>query len=287
MDLHHPLIRSLALPLLVAFASAGALHGALGAVQGRRWAATGVALAIVGAAVWLLDWHLWPRMLTDELPWIYAAAALLGVGLEAMRASRQTSWLAGAVLWALVLAGLSDQPLIEQVLAWLAGAVVIGAVLSPPPDSADAPASLAVAALGLAAVAFISGSALLFELGLAIAAAVAGCLPWLWPQARVAFGACGAVAAVIAWLALAQTVALLSPVRPLALLLLAGAFLAGPIIRVIATLRRPRASRPWARTLIVVALAAAWVAGAVALALLGGAPAPTGGADDPYYTPRW
>ncbi|MDM0076555.1 hypothetical protein QTH90_19250 [Variovorax sp. J2P1-59] len=291
MDFHHPLFRSLALPLVLAFAAAGLLRGGLGPVHGRRWASAGTGIAIVVASVWLLGWDLWPRTLTEELPWIYMAAALLGLGLEAMRAATRTTWLATCVLWTLVLAGLSDQPLAVQAATWLVGIAVIAAVLGQPPESAHASASLVIAGLGLAVVAFVSGSALLFELSLSIAAAVAGCALWLWPVARIAFGACGAVVSVIAWLAVAEGVALLSPVRPLVLLLLACAFLSGPIVQWAGRWLRqapPGVSRrKGLAALIVAVLAAIWVTGAVALAWHDDAKAPASGLDDPYYTPRW
>ncbi|MDM0016143.1 hypothetical protein [Variovorax saccharolyticus] len=282
MDFHHPLFESLALPLVLSFAATGLLRAGLGAVHGRRWAATGVAPAILVASAWVIGWQQWPGSLTEELPWIYAAAALLGVGLEGMRALRRTTWLASCVLWALVLVGLSDQPLALQAVTWMVGALAIAAVLSAPPERADAPASLVVAGIGLAAVAFLSGSALLFELGLSIAAAIAGCALWLWPVARIGFGACGAVVSVIAWLAMAQGVALLTPVHSGVLLLLAGALLSGPMLRWL-----PGSLRPAMHALIVAALAALWVAAAVMLAFHQGSQAPGGKQDDLYYTPRW
>jgi len=216
---------------------------------------------------------------------------LLGLGLEAMRAAPRTTWLATCALWTLVLAGLSDQSLTEQAVTWLVGVAVIAAVLGQSEESAHAPASLVVAGLGLAAVALINGSALLFELSLSIAAAVAGCALWVWPTARIAFGACGAVVSVIAWLALAEGIALLSPVRPVVLLLLACAFLSGPIVQWAARwFQRPpphASRRNWRGALVIAVLAAIWVTGAVALALHDDAKAPAGSLDDPYYTPRW
>ena len=291
MDFHHPLFQSLALPLLLSLAGTGLLRLGLGPVHGRRWASAGVGAAIVVGSAWILGWDMWPSTLTEELPWIYMAAALLGLGLEAMRATPRTTWLATCALWTLVLGGLSDQPLAVQAVTWLVGVAVIAAVLGQSEESAHAPASLVVAGLGLAAVALINGSALLFELSLSIAAAVAGCALWVWPKARIAFSACGAVVSVICWLTLAEGIALLSPVRPLVLLLLACAFLSGPIVQWAARwFQRPQphaSRRNWRGALIIAALAAIWVTGAVALALRDDAKAPAGSLDDPYYTPRW
>jgi hypothetical protein len=77
-------------------------------------------------------------------------------------------------------------------------------------------------------------------------------------------------------------VALLTPVRPAVLLLLAGALLAGPMVH---GLRRGR-SHPMVDPLIVALVAALWVAAALALALRDAQQLPAG-QDDPYYTPRW
>jgi hypothetical protein len=276
MDFHHPLFQSLALPLILAFMVTGMLRGALGAVQGRRWAAAGAAVAIVGTAVWVLGWRLPPGGLTERLPWFYAAAALVGLALEAMHAGRRTEWLTASILWALVLASLAAQPLPLMIGIWVLGTAVIRGVLNEHAARANAAAILVVASLGLAAVAKTSGSALLFELSLALAAAVAGCALWLWPFVRIAFGASGAVVSALAWLVLMQGIALLTPARPVALLLLAGAFSSGSIVRWGRRhLRRsaPGAAanaRPWVGPLVVAAVAALWVAAALAVALWGG-----------------
>lgn len=293
MDFHHPLFQSLALPLVVAFTVTGILRGALGAVQGRRWAAVGAAVAIVGAAVWLLGWRVPPGPLTERLPWIYAIAALAGLGLEALHAGRRTEWLAAGVLWALALASLAAQALPLLIGIWLLGLAVIRAVLREHAARANAAAILVVASLGLAAVAMTSGSALLFEAGLALAAAVAGCALWLWPFVRIAFGASGAVVSVLAWLVLMQTTALLTEVRPVTLLLLAGAFTSGPLVHwARRRLGRPATgatttARTWVEPLIVAAVAAVWVAAALAFAQWGEAGALGTTMDDPYYKPRW
>jgi hypothetical protein len=299
MDLHHPLFQSLLLPLLVAFTVTGMLRGALGGVQGRRWAAAGVAVAIVGAAVWLLGWQLPPGALTERLPWIYAAAALVGLALEALHASRRAEWLVAGLLWALALATLAAKPLPLMIGLWLLGLAVIRAVLREHAARADAAAVLVIASLGLAAIAMRSGSALLFESSLALAAAVAGCALWLWPFVRIAFGASGAIVAVLAWLALMLATALLTEARPLALGLLAGAFTSGPLVRwarrrlrrsaapAPANANTPATARTWVEPLIVAAVALVWVAAALALAHGEAAGAPAATMDDPYYKPRW
>jgi hypothetical protein len=287
MDFHHPLFQSLALPLCIAFAATGLLRGVLGPVQGARWAAAGVAVAIIGTVLWVLGWRLMPGALTEKLPWVYAAAALLGLGLEAMRAGRRVQWLAAGILWALVLAVLAWQPLPLKIGVWLLGLAVMRAVLKEAPRRADAIAMMVLASFGLAALAMMSGSALLFELSLALGAALAGCALWLWPVGRIAFGASGTVVALLAWLALAQATALLTPARPGALLLLAACFTSGSLVRWGHRRLRRGEGRSWVETLIVAAVAALWVAAALALAYWGGVDTPAANMDDPYYKPRW
>lgn len=287
MDFHHPLFQGLALPLVLAFAATGLLRGVLGPVRGGRWAAAGAAVAIVGTVLWMLGWRMAPGALIEKLPWVYAAAALLGLGLEAMRAGRRVQWLAAGILWALVLAILAWQPLPLMIGIWLLGLAVIRAVLREAPRRADAIAMLVPASFGLAALAMMSGSALLFELSLALGAALAGCALWLWPVGRIAFGASGAVVALLAWLALAQATALLTPAHPGALLLLAASFSSGSLVRWGHRRLRRGEGRPWIESLIVAAVAAMWVAGALALAHGGEAAAPAADMDDPYYKPRW
>jgi len=287
MDFHHPLFQSLALPLCLAFAATGLVRGVLGPMSGARWAAAGVAVALVGTMTWVLGWRLLPGALTEKLPWVCAVAALVGFGLEALRAGRRTQWLATGILWALALVVLTQQPLPLRIGSWLVGMAVIGAVLKEAPQRADAAAELAVASFGLAALAMLSGSALLFELGLALGAAIAGCALWLWPVARIAFGASGIVAALLTWLALVQGTALLVPGRPGPLLLLAAAFASGPLVRLGSRRLRRGEMRPWVEALIVAAVAALWVAAALALAYWGGSDTSAANMDDPYYKPRW
>jgi hypothetical protein len=294
MDLHHPVFQSLVLPFLLAFVTAGALRRWLAPVDGKRWGAAATAFAILAVSIWILGLRAHPGATLEKLPWVYAAAGLLGLVLQAMRAGPRTAWVAACVLWVLMLTDLGVRSTAEGVAYWLSGTAVMGALLSEPEEGAGRPAALFIASLGLAMVAMVSGSALLFELGLALGFAVAGCALWIWPVARIAFGPCGAVAATMAWLALAQSTVTLTQVRPAVLLVLCGAFLAGPIVRWGGRGFRRGASagagtpaRSWIRPLVVAAVAAVWAVGAFSLAVLGGGETPADAADDPYYTPRW
>jgi len=286
MDLlHHPLVRSVLVPALLAFLLCGLLRRAAGA----RWAAAGTAFALVVACAWVVGWPSNPGSLIGKLPWALLGAAVLGVALEALRAGLRTQWLAAAAAWALMLFVLGAATPLAGMVAWAVGTAVLGAVLQPPEDTADAPALLAVAGLGLAGVAMLSASLLLFELALGAAVAVTATALWLWPRARIAFGPAGRIAAALGWLALAHATLRLTQAPAAALGLLALGFAAGPLLE-----RWPRAARPpWARPLWRAAGAAVCAAAAIAVVLLAGTAAapgavPPGEGDGyPYYTPRW
>lgn len=286
MDLlHHPLVRSVLAPALLALVLCGLLRRAAGA----RWAAAGTAIALVVACAWVVGWPSNPGSLIGKLPGAVLGAALLGVALEAVRAGLRTQWLAAAAAWALMLFVLGVATPLAGGVAWAVGTAVLGAVLQPPADTADAPALLAVAGLGLAGVAMLSASLLLFELALGAAVAVAATALWLWPRARIAFGPAGRIAAALGWLALAHATARLTQAPAAALGLLALGFAAGPLLA-----RWPRAAQPpWARPLWRAAGAAVCAAAAIAVVLLTGTGAapdavPPGEGDGyPYYTPRW
>ncbi|MBS0452225.1 MAG: hypothetical protein JSS14_13030 [Proteobacteria bacterium] len=289
MDFHHPLFQSLVLPLVLAFAATGVLRAMLGPGAGARWAALGVPLALLVGMSWVLGWRVPPGSLIEKLPWVYLAAALMGIGLEASRADRKAQWLAAGLLWAIVVVALGKQPWVPRVGSWLVGMAVIGAVLYEVPSRCHVAAMLVVAGVGLALVAMMSGSALLFELSLGLAVAVAGTALWLWPVPRISLGASGLLVAVIGWLSLAQGVALSTSVRPGAVLLLAAAFSAADIVRVLRRRLHRGEGRAWVEALVVAAVAAAWVAAALAIAQWAGPPR-SGSAkvpDDPYYTPKW
>lgn len=281
MDFHHPLVRSVLLPLLLALAVTGVLRF----TAGQRWAAAGMAVALLAAALAVVGWQPRPGSLTEKLPWAVVAAALLGLVLEAVRASRAAQWIAASAGWALALGALGVASPLAGAVTWLVGAAAIAAVLHARDDNADAPALLAVAGFGLAAVAMAAASLLLFELALGGAVAAAGVALWLWPRPRIAFGAAGRVVAVLTWLALAHATSRLTQAPPTALTLLALVFAVGPLMA------WWRSSAPaWASPLWRAAVGALLAAGAVALTVQAvdtPAPAPGAAQEDPYYTPRW
>jgi hypothetical protein len=282
---HHPAVQSLALPA-VAAACAMALAGR----RPARWAALAPGLALLVALALLPGWH-WPAAAAaQKLPWIVLGGLLLAALPSPLAWAVAVPGWAGASAW---LAGdrLAALPLFAAgaigaaVLTLLVRAEAADAAGDPgPPGTGGAAtgAALAVASLGLAALAAGGGSLLLAQLALALATVGGVAALWRWvrpvPLPRTTWLPLG-----LAWLAIAQALAALGGVLPL--LLLTPAFAAALLTRSRWLARRPRRAPPW------VALAATLPAAlAVAAALLWGAPPAATSApdtDDPYFEPRW
>lgn len=307
---HHPAFQSLVLPALLAGAGVGVLRVMLGATAGVRWAPAAAVLALL-LALALLPGVAWPpRAAAQKLPWIILAAWLLALGLEALRAGRWVHALVGSALWlgagwwlqeaasttphglAAAVAGIAVLIAITT-STWRpqgAGRAVTGAWPASSDNStgggAPGAAMLAVAALGLAALAVGAGSLLLAQLALMLAAVTAGLGLWLWPRPRLGFGPVVAVPLGIAWLVIAQAALLLTTLSPAVLAVLALAFAAAPLL---ARVRLP-GRRAWVEPCAVALLAALPAALAVTWQITAGPGADTPGAADPvdpYYEPRW
>jgi hypothetical protein len=284
MDFGHPLIQSVALPLLVALGATGLMRRLIGVRHGPRWAGAALGLAVLLCSVLLLDARLaLPATAVEKLPWVVAAAWALGVLLEAVRPGRWAQWTLAGLLWLALSWWLGSKDLLSGAASALIGVAVLAALQDSASDRASAASMSVVASLGLAAVAMMAGSLLLFQLSVLLAAALGGAALWLWPKARIAFGPAAWVVAGIGWLALAHMAALLTPAPPIALATLAAVFIAGPIVRRLPLMGRRVVVEP-----LVVAVAAALLAG-VALAWTASIEAsrkePAADDDDLYYTP--
>lgn len=275
--LNHPLFQSLVLPLLLSLAGIGLLR----AVAGPARAAVAVGISVLLSAVWMMGWPVRPGSVMQKLPWVFAGALLLGLALDVLVASRLLRWLFLTVAWLIASWWLGSKGAVHATVLALAGAAVIGCLLHAPENRADAATVAILASLGLAGLALSAGSLALMQLCVLLAAAVGGAGLWLWPKARIRFGAAAVAVAGLAWLALAQATLLLIPVNPQALGLLAAAFAAAPLAR-----GWPR-SRPASAPLAIALVAGAAVAGALALQSrgTGAGDAVKNGArtEDPYY----
>ena len=282
--LHHPLFQSVVLPLLLSLTGIGLLR----ATSGPARASAAVGLSVLLSTVWMAGWSPQPAGVMQKLPWVFAGAWLAGVILDLTVARRVLQWLALTIVWMIASWWLGTKGLANALAAAVAGAAVIACLLHSPADRADAATMGVIAALGLAALTFVAGSLALFQFSLLLAAAVGGAALWLWPKARVHFGAAAVAVAAISWLALAQASLLLIPVRPASMAMLAVAFAAAlaaaPVLRQL-TLK----ARPAGAPLAVAVLAGACVAGALALQRAGapeGPAANSGGTSDDAYYPK-
>jgi hypothetical protein len=223
--LHHPLFQSVVLPLLLSLAGIGLIRRTAGAPRGGA----AIGLAVLAATIWLMGWPAQPDSVMQKLPWIFAVAWLLGVGLDATLASRLLQWPALAIAWLAASWWLGSGGVGSGIALAFAGVAIIGCLLWSPAERADGTAAAVVASLGLAVLCVAAGSLALFQLALLLAAALGGAALWLWPTPRIRFGAAAVAVGGIAWLAIAQAALLLIAVRPAALVLLAAAFLAAPL----------------------------------------------------------
>jgi hypothetical protein len=310
---HHPAFQSVAMPLAMTMLATLVLAaGRVG--RGEPWVALGgvVALCISLALLPGFEWPATSRAL--KLPWIVLAGGLLSATFLALNATRTRRWLfwgLGVVIWAVASVWLSADVAVWPMGAFwaLAGAGVLAALALPddrPVMSAKVErtavqagalrvalaAVLAVASLGLAALAATGGSLLLAQLALmlAVVAGVTGLWAWVRPGLTGLGAPAGLMPLGLAWLVVAQS---LAPNG------VAGAVRMGVLILAFAVpwllARTPWAARhprwmPW----VVAAVATLPVLVAVGLLLMGGAVGVDGPAGevgdsgaDPYYKPAW
>lgn len=290
MDLHHPLFQSVVLPLLGAAVLAGALrmagrHDRFGARIAPHAALAGLTLSAV--LVLGIETRM-PLSATAKLTWVFASCLVAGIVASALRL-RAPQVTSGAIALLAVLALWLAWPRIgtgrgpgTTALAgfWLVAAALLAATgagtrFIDRGHGASPLAALVTGSLGLAGVAFQSGSLVLFQFALALAAALGGVGAWNWPFARDRLDAAATVAPWLAATLLAFTTWLLTGASPLALALLACVAAAPPAAR----RAMPRARRTAIEPLLVAAFAALPVVAAVWLA----APGAAGG---PYYEGR-
>jgi hypothetical protein len=270
--------------MLVAFVLAGAIRWTLGSRIGVRLAASGIGIAMLLALVIILGDPVWPpRTGMQKLPYLFAVFLAAGLVVDTGRPRPLAQIGAGVVGigvsalwlgWPRILAGDFGAALA------ILGAVLIGlgaftALLRAGCQGVNGPSMLVLAAAGLAGAGFNAGSLALFQVALALAAAVGGFALWSWPRPRLLFSASGLLTAGLGAFALALLILLLTEIRPWALLPLALVFAGELVAR-----RLPvpgRFSREAIEPLYIAALAIVPVAAAVWLAQPPIAP------DSPYY----
>lgn len=283
MDLDHPVIASVLLPLLLATALTGVLRVNSGE-RGRRVAAGAVGLAMIVAHWLAFGAPTWPvHSGTEKLALLFLLLLVGGVVLDMILAGHVltatatglavlavTLWLA----WPQLLRGESGLiPLLT--LAVLLGLSCLWTLAKTPANGTNRPVVLIVAALGLAGASFNAGSLMLMQVALALAAALGGFVLWNWPAARLPFHAAGIAVGGLGCLALALLLLLLTDIRPWALLALPLIFAAAPVSRRLPVPRQ--LSRAAVEPVYIVLIG---LLPMVAAVLLAQPPAPT---DDLYY----
>ena len=227
MDLGHPLVNSVLLPLVLASALTGLLHLVLSAGRGRRLVTSTVGFALLVAHVVSFGAPQWPAQSgIEKLPLLFAMLLAGGIVVDVLRPSRVlaavtaclamvavTGWLA----WPQLARGeLGLIPLLT--IASLMGLFSLAGLANAPPASANRPAMIVIGALGLAGASFNAGSLVLMQVALALAAAVGGFGLINWPVARLPFLGAGVAVGGIGCFAVALLLILLTDIRPWALL---------------------------------------------------------------------
>ena len=320
-----PILQTIVLPLLLALLAMAALR----VWPGERWAGFGAILGLLGALAWLPGFE-WPaHSRTLKLPWV----VLVGLGLALLATARgaagaRPTWTppaavavwVGAALWLadgqastllLVGAGLLGGAVLWQMAggrghsaAPAAAGAEAGVGVGVGLEVLPAQAAMAVAALGLAALAATGGSLLLAQLAGMLASCALAAVGWAWlrPSAPLTAGTGGYRhrhlprclyrhrqwhwPLGLAWLCIAWTWVLAAPAasstRALQVALLALAFLVPALFsRLPAAALAPRWRLPAAVLLAaLMVVLAGWVGTA-------GTPMPDTPVDldDPYLTP--
>lgn len=284
MDLAHPVVGSVLLPLSLSLLLAGTWLLLARAEVARRPAAVVIGLALLASQVAVFGPPTWPAVSgPDKLPWLFAAMVLGGLAMDRLRpglpvAVLVTSAAVAAIslwlAWPQLARGGSALPPLLMTAAAL-GLACIGGLAATTAAGASRATVLIMAALALAGAAFQAGSLSLMQVALALAAAGGGFALWNWPRGRLPLRAAGIAIGGLGCFAVALLLLLLTEIPPVALLAVTAIFIAGPLSR-----RLPIPGR-WSRSTIeplyVVAIAILPLVAAVLLATPPSVP------DDPYY----
>jgi hypothetical protein len=284
LDLDHPLIASVLLPLLLATALTGVLRLIPAGQRGRHVAASAVGLALIGAYVLTFGAPAWPaRSGIEKLPMLFILLLAGGFVLDMIIAGPILTGIAACLGVPAVTLWLA-WPQLERgesglmallALAALLGLACLAMLAKTPANGTNRPAMLIVAALGLAGAGFNAGSLVLMQIALTLAAALGGFALWNWPIARLPLSVAGVAVGGIGCFALALLLVLLTDIRPWALLALPLVFTANFLSKRLPVPRR--LSRTAVEPVYIVLIG---LVPMVATILLAQPPAP---ADDLYY----
>ena len=240
VDFHNPAIQSVLQPLIIAFALAGTIRFFGGMRWGSRLASVAVTAALLLVIVQLLGVPPWvPRTGMHKLSYVVLVAMLLSVIVAVVLESRGQIfsvglfWLALSYLW-LAWPRLRNPSLdlIAQLgLLYTMAALTLWRLVDLREQSIAPLIMILLAAIGLAGVAFVSGSLSIAQIATALAAAVGGVTLWNWPTVRFPCGAAGVVGGGSVLLALMALTFLLTDASLVALAPLVFVFFANTVSR--------------------------------------------------------
>ena len=239
MGLNHLFVESVVFPLALTLALTPLLRRVLGA-RGELLsaAAIGIALLVVYALIFGLP--AWPAHTgTQKLPLIFLLALGGGMVLDISQPGRlavaiaSAAAIVGTALWLGWPQLKSDDSGVVLLLALtsLLALVCLAGVQRANEAGANRPAMIVLAALGLAGASLNAGSLALFQIALALAAAVGGFALWNWPQPRLPFAGSGMVVGALGCFAVALLLLLLTKIRPWMLLPLVLVFVSDAVSR--------------------------------------------------------
>lgn len=189
---------TIAAAFIASAAAALAIRMVGGPGRGGQLAGAGIGIGVLVFLLMQLGLpELSPRHLVHRLPYTVAAGVLIGLAVDAANPGRGTRMLVtlaailAAVWWLLgaPLGGVAPLDFLIDAAPLLAAWAVVLLRLGRPVEDARWPAvTLAMAALGVAGLAWLNGGPFYLFGGLAVAAASLGFLMWNWPGPRFAFG---------------------------------------------------------------------------------------------------
>ena len=230
--------------MVIAFA----LTGFVRLVGGPQWGSRLASVAIIATlliAIWqLLGIPPWlPRTGMQKLAYVVLVSLLLSVVVETRLHNRGRilalglAWLTLGYLWLAwpQLRYWSFTLIAPLGLIYTIAIVSLWRLVELRQQGLTPVVMLLLAALGLAGVAFVSGSLSIAQLSAALAAALGGFALWNWPVVRFSFGAVGVIGAGTALLALVVVTFLLTDASPIALVVLVLILFANSVSRRIPT----------------------------------------------------
>lgn len=234
------MIESILLPLALTLALTALLRWLLGARWGTVLAAAAIGIALLVAHGLTFGLPAWPpRSGLQKLPLLFSGMLAGGVIIDIIKPGRiavvvattaAVVVIAGWLGWPQLKSGESGVMLLLASTSLLALVSLAGLVRAKP-QGANRSAMIVLAALGLAGASFNAGSLALFQIALALAAAVGGFALWNWPRPRLPLATSGLAVGALGCFAVTLLLLLLTQIRPWMLLPLPLIFVSDAVSR--------------------------------------------------------